>query len=121
MLGGLSAGYPLDEIWMTFDFFANQGGYATSILDKTMADVLISGGGVAGSALAILLGRRGPQVELFERYCFPKEKPCGEGLMPAGVAVLYRLGVGEAVGDAPFYAHLMTKRRMRSVGSHCKS
>ena len=68
-----------------------------------MADVLISGGGVAGSALAILLGRRGLQVELFERYCFPKEKPCGEGLMPAGVAVLNRLGVGEAVGGAPFY------------------
>jgi menaquinone-9 beta-reductase len=68
-----------------------------------MADVLIAGGGVAGSALAILLGRRGLQVELFERYCFPKEKPCGEGLMPAGVAVLNRLGVGEIVGGAPFY------------------
>jgi flavin-dependent dehydrogenase len=68
-----------------------------------MADVLICGGGVAGSTLAILLGRRGMQVELFERGHFPKEKPCGEGLMPAGVAVLNRLGVGEAVGGAPFY------------------
>src|SRR5258708_23320140 len=63
-----------------------------------MADVLICGGGVAGSTLAILLGRRGMQVELFERGHFPREKPCGEGLMPAGVAVLNRLGVGEAVG-----------------------
>jgi len=68
-----------------------------------MADVLISGGGVAGSTLAILLGRRGLKVELFERGHFPKEKPCGEGLMPAGVAVLNRLGVSEAVGGAPFY------------------
>jgi len=68
-----------------------------------MADVLISGGGVAGSTLTILLGRRGLQVELFERSNFPKEKPCGEGLMPAGVAVLNRLGLGEAVGGAPFY------------------
>ena len=68
-----------------------------------MADVLISGGGVAGSALAILLGRRGLQVELFERCHFPREKPCGEGMMPAGVAVLNRLGVGEEVGGAPFY------------------
>lgn len=68
-----------------------------------MADVLISGGGPAGSALAILLGRRGLKVELFECGQFPKEKPCGEGLMPAGVAVLNRLGVGEAVGGAPFY------------------
>ena len=68
-----------------------------------MADVLISGAGVAGSTLAILLGRRGLQVELFERGHFPREKPCGEGLMPAGVAVLNRLGVGEAVGGTPFY------------------
>jgi 2-polyprenyl-6-methoxyphenol hydroxylase-like FAD-dependent oxidoreductase len=67
-----------------------------------MADVLISGGGLAGSALAILLGRRGLTVELFERDEFPKEKPCGEGLMPAGVAVLNRLGVAEAVGGVPF-------------------
>jgi flavin-dependent dehydrogenase len=68
-----------------------------------MADVLIAGGGVAGSTLAILLGRRGLQVELFERCHFPREKPCGEGLMPAGVAVLNRLRVAEEVGGTPFY------------------
>ncbi len=68
-----------------------------------MVDVLIAGGGIAGSALAILLGRRGLTVELFERARFPREKPCGEGLMPAGVAVLQRLGLAEAVGGAPFY------------------
>jgi len=68
-----------------------------------MTDVLIAGGGIAGSALAILLGRQGLSVELFERERFPREKPCGEGLMPAGVAVLDRLGLREAVGGAPFY------------------
>jgi len=68
-----------------------------------MADVLIGGGGIAGSSLAILLGRRGLTVELYERGRFPKEKPCGEGLMPGGVAVLHRLGLREAVGGAPFY------------------
>jgi menaquinone-9 beta-reductase len=67
-----------------------------------VVDVLIAGGGVAGSTLAILLGRCGFSVELFERGNFPKEKPCGEGLMPAGVAVLDRLGLAEAVGGAPF-------------------
>src|SRR5215471_8789653 len=69
----------------------------------SMTDVLIVGGGIAGSALAILLGRQGLSVELFERGRFPKEKACGEGLMPAGVGVLERLGVAEAVGGAPFY------------------
>jgi len=42
-------------------------------------------------------------VELFERGTFPKEKPCGEGLMPAGVAVLRRQGLEAAAGGAPFY------------------
>jgi flavin-dependent dehydrogenase len=69
-----------------------------------MADVLIAGGGVAGSIVAVMLGRRGLSVELFERGHFPREKPCGEGLMPAGVAVLDRLGLAEAVGGAPFYS-----------------
>src|SRR6185437_14127792 len=67
-----------------------------------MADVLICGGGVAGSALAILLGRSGISVELFERDIFPREKPCGEGLMPAGLGVLERLGLSQVVGGAPF-------------------
>jgi flavin-dependent dehydrogenase len=67
-----------------------------------MADVLIAGGGVAGSALAILLGRRGLEVDVFERSRFPREKPCGEGLMPAGVAVLERLGLAGTVGGARF-------------------
>jgi menaquinone-9 beta-reductase len=68
-----------------------------------MIDVLIAGGGVAGSALAVLLGRCGFSVELFDLGHFPREKPCGEGLMPAGVAVLERLGLAEAVGGAPFH------------------
>jgi 2-polyprenyl-6-methoxyphenol hydroxylase-like FAD-dependent oxidoreductase len=68
-----------------------------------MTRVLISGGGVAGSALAILLGRQGTEVELFERRAFPHEKPCGEGLMPAGVSVVERMGLAEAVGGEPFH------------------
>ncbi len=68
-----------------------------------MPDVLIVGGGIAGSSLAIQLGRRGFSVELFERGCFPREKPCGEGLMPAGVAALGRLGLASRIPGAPFW------------------
>lgn len=68
-----------------------------------MVDVVIAGGGVAGSALAILLGRAGFAVELFERDVFPREKPCGEGMMPAGVSVLERLGVASQAGGEPFH------------------
>ncbi len=67
-----------------------------------MVDVLIAGGGIAGSALAILLGRYGFQVELFEKECFPREKACGEGLMPGGVAVIERMNLREALGGKPF-------------------
>ena len=68
-----------------------------------MTDVLIVGGGPAGSALAILLGRAGISVELFERSRFPREKPCGEGLMPAGVTVLERMGLTDKIGGIPFF------------------
>ncbi|MFT3766889.1 MAG: FAD-dependent monooxygenase [Minicystis sp.] len=68
------------------------------------ADVLIAGGGVAGAALAIMLGRRGVRVDLFEQRRFPSEKPCGEGIMPGGVGVLLRLGLLDAVGGEPFSA-----------------
>jgi menaquinone-9 beta-reductase len=67
-----------------------------------LKDVLIAGAGIAGSTLAILLGRAGFSVDLFERSTFPREKPCGEGIMPPGVEVLDRLGVRDAVGGAPF-------------------
>jgi flavin-dependent dehydrogenase len=53
---------------------------------------------LTGSALAIQLGRLGFSVELFERARFPREKPCGEGLMPAGVAAIERLGLNARAG-----------------------
>jgi flavin-dependent dehydrogenase len=68
-----------------------------------VVDVLIVGAGIAGSVLATLLGRSGFSVELFERGCFPKEKPCGEGLMPCGVAALERMGLAGAAVGRPFY------------------
>ncbi|MDB4980468.1 MAG: monooxygenase, FAD-binding protein, partial [Myxococcales bacterium] len=63
-----------------------------------MADVAIAGAGPAGATLAVLLGRAGLTVDVFDARRFPREKPCGEGIMPAGVAVLERLGLIDAVG-----------------------
>jgi flavin-dependent dehydrogenase len=68
----------------------------------TDLDVAVVGAGVAGSTLAILLGRAGLRVRLFERHHFPREKACAEGLMPGGVGVLDRLGLVEQIGGAPF-------------------
>jgi flavin-dependent dehydrogenase len=58
-----------------------------------VTDVLIAEGGLVGSAVAIQLGRIGISAKVFERGQFPMEKPCSEGLMPAGVAALERLGL----------------------------
>ena len=68
-----------------------------------MVDVAISGAGPAGTALAIHLGRSGFRVALFERATFPREKPCGEGLMPLGVAALDELGVPTRELGADFF------------------
>jgi flavin-dependent dehydrogenase len=65
--------------------------------------MVIVGGGVAGSSLAIALGRAGQTVALFDAQIFPRDKPCGEGIMPAGVSALRRLGVADGAGGALFH------------------
>ena len=65
-----------------------------------MTDVLIVGAGPAGSSLAIRLARQGRSVLLLDRAGFPREKVCGEGVMPAGVAALEELGI--RLNGAPF-------------------
>ncbi len=56
------------------------------------AEVAVVGAGPAGAALAIMLGEAGVDTVLVDRATFPRDKACGEGLMPAGVEVLLRLG-----------------------------
>jgi len=68
------------------------------------ADVVVAGAGPAGATLAILLGRAGLRADLYDARRFPRDKPCGEGIMPAGVAVLDRLGLRAAVGGRPLVA-----------------
>jgi flavin-dependent dehydrogenase len=59
----------------------------------TTWDVAVIGGGVAGSAAAALLARRGLRVVLFDKGRFPRQKVCGEFLSPEGAEVLRRVGV----------------------------
>ena len=65
--------------------------------------IVIVGAGMAGASLAITLGRAGRQVALFDAQTFPRDKPCGEGLMPAGVSALRRLGIADGAGGAVFH------------------
>ena len=57
------------------------------------AHILIIGGGPAGLAAAIAARNRGFSVAVADACRPPIEKPCGEGLLPGGVAALRSLGV----------------------------
>jgi flavin-dependent dehydrogenase len=66
------------------------------------AEVVIVGAGPVGSTLALLLRRLGVRTLLLDRARFPRDKPCGEGLLPEGARVLAGLGVDlGAVGFPP--------------------
>jgi flavin-dependent dehydrogenase len=75
----------------------------TSAVD---ADVAVVGAGPAGAAAALFAARGGHRVVIFDRQSFPRDKPCGEGLMPSGRPILRELGLEDeviAAGAPPFH------------------
>ncbi|MEF7617045.1 NAD(P)/FAD-dependent oxidoreductase [Aquincola sp. MAHUQ-54] len=56
-------------------------------------DVLVVGAGPSGSACAQWLARAGVDVVLIDQHDFPRDKVCGDGLIPDSHAALQRLGV----------------------------
>ncbi len=62
-------------------------------------EVLVVGAGPAGSACAQWLARHGVDVLLADQHDFPRDKTCGDGLIPDAHAALRRLGVHEEVMD----------------------
>ena len=57
-------------------------------------DVIVIGGGPAGSTTSTLIAQQGHKVTLFERERFPRFH-IGESLLPANVPLFEKLGVGE--------------------------
>ena len=60
-------------------------------------DVLVVGAGPAGSASAVWLAREGWRVSLVDAQTFPRDKVCGDALIPDAHAALRRLGVLDEV------------------------
>ena len=61
-----------------------------------LCDVVVIGGGPAGSTIATLLAARGWRVELVEKDCHPRFH-IGESLLPMNLPILERLGVLDQV------------------------
>ncbi|HEU0198938.1 MAG TPA: geranylgeranyl reductase family protein [Burkholderiaceae bacterium] len=59
--------------------------------------VLVIGAGPAGSAAAYALARGGHDVVLVDQHAFPRDKVCGDALIPDALAALRRLDVLERV------------------------
>lgn len=60
-------------------------------------DLLIIGGGPAGSAAAITAARAGLKVTLFEKAPYGRDKVCGDGLTPRAIGALDELRIDHSV------------------------
>ncbi len=74
----------------------NVKGLHLNNINPTICDVLVIGGGPAGTTAATLLAERGHYVILLEKARHPRFH-IGESLLPANLLLLEKLGVAEAV------------------------
>jgi geranylgeranyl reductase family protein len=82
---------------------ANAG---ASVLPAT-CDALVIGAGPSGSACAATLAAAGWSVCLVDQHDFPREKVCGDGLIPDAHAALRRLGLlDEVMAHAEHVSHV---------------
>lgn len=61
------------------------------------AEIVVVGAGPAGSTAAATLAELGHEVLLIDKNDFPREKPCGDGIMFPAVTQAERLGLGAMI------------------------
>jgi flavin-dependent dehydrogenase len=82
------------------------------MINRTSTDVVVIGGGPAGSTAATLIAQHGYRVQLFERERFPRFH-IGESLIPETYWVLKRLNMLDKMRASPF----VKKHSVQFVGS----
>ena len=83
----------------------------TMPLPPADCDVLVVGAGPAGSACALRLAAAGRDVLLVDQHVFPRDKVCGDGLIPDAHAALQQIGLLDEV-----MAAAQPARHVRCVG-----
>src|SRR4051812_47727742 len=78
-----------------------------------MLDVLIVGGGPAGSVAGAILARTGARVRIVDRATFPRDKLCGDTVNPGTLARLEALGLSGGIDARSLAVH-----GMRVTGEH---
>jgi flavin-dependent dehydrogenase len=68
-----------------------------SFAQKHDYDVIIVGARPAGSAAAYHLAKQGVDVLLVDRYAFPRDKCCGDAVMPPAMEELLLMGIADEV------------------------
>jgi geranylgeranyl reductase family protein len=84
---------------------------ASPIIDSS--DVIVIGGGPAGSSAATLIAQKGYKVSLFEREHFPRFH-IGESLIPHTYFIIERLGLLERMKKS----HYINKHSVQFVNQH---
>jgi geranylgeranyl reductase family protein len=82
---------------------------------NTAADVTVVGGGPAGAAAALDLVRHGHSVVVLEQHRMPREKVCGDALIPDCIECLIDLGL---LGGISAQAHHVDGLRVYSPAGH---
>jgi flavin-dependent dehydrogenase len=89
----------------------------TSPMTETRCDVLVIGGGPAGSTISALLAERGRDVVLLEKDSHPRFH-IGESLLPLNMPLFERLGVAAeiaAIGMPKYGAEFVSPSHDKSV------
>jgi flavin-dependent dehydrogenase len=82
-------------------------------------DLLVAGGGPAGTSAAITAARLGGRVLLLERGRFPRQKVCGEFVSPEALGLLESLLAGHPAGEALLRSAPRIRQARVFVSGHC--
>ena len=78
-------------------------------------DLLVIGGGPAGTAAAITAARAGANVTLFEKGEHGRDKVCGDGLTPRAIAALDELRIDHSVAHRIDGLRMIAGKKQREL------